>query len=271
MKSNSLPYKLAAIDLDGTLLDENKQISNANLLALQKLEQAGLRIVLASGRTHESIMNFQKQLGLTGPVVSSHGSLVKHSHKDEIISFSSLERESTKKAIEEGCKRNATIIYCQLDGAYINTQNEWTDLFQSRAGRKANFVSTFDTLHNENICKIIWMNDSDVLSRIQQALPIEFTNKYYVARGDAEHLEFLSRKVNKAFGLNSVANNFNIDKESIIAFGDADNDISMLQWAGLGVAMNHATKGAKAAAAIIAPPGPSDSNFAQAVELLFQG
>ena len=196
MRMASLPYRLAAIDLDGTLLNEEKQISAANLAAVRKLESAGIKIALASGRTHESIMNFQKELQLTGPIISNHGSLAKHSQTNEIISFNSLKVEAAKRVVAEAIKHETTIIYCRLDAAYIVENNKWTDLFQSRAGRQANFIDSFDSLPNEGTCKIIWMNEPPVLSTLHATLPAEFANEYYVARGDAEHLEFLSNTVN---------------------------------------------------------------------------
>lgn len=268
-KNKTFPYKLAAIDLDGTLLDKNAKISKANIQAVRRLEQSGVTIVLASGRTHDSIMHFQAELNLRGPIVSSHGALVKDSNTDQVISFNSLSANAAKRAVKEANNHNVTVIYCQLNGVFINQRNEWTSLFEQRSKRTANFIDSFDSLHNQDPYKIIWMHQPEILSSIHATLDEQFKHEYYIARGDAEHLEFLSSKANKGTGLQAVAKHFGIARHETISFGDADNDIPMLVWAGLGIAMHHATDGAKTAANTVATAGPAETNFASAVEAVF--
>lgn len=269
METNSFPYKLAAVDLDGTLLDPEKKMSKANVLALRKLEQAGVTIVLASGRTHDSVMKFQAQLELTGPVISSHGAIAKDSHSGNIISFNPLTAQLARNAVSEAKKKGATVIYCQLGGVFTCEDNEWTKLFKARSNGELRFVDTFESLHVGDPYKIIWMHKPEVLSQIHENLDIDFVKEYYIARGDQEHLEFLSNQTNKGAALEAVAKHFNIARNAVLSFGDADNDIPMLLWAGLGVAMNHATAGAKAVANLQTPAGLPETSFARAVEAVF--
>ncbi len=269
LKNRSFGYKLAAIDLDGTLLDENKNISKKNVQALRMLEEAGVTVVLASGRTHDSIMNFTSELDLTGPIISSHGALVKDYKTQRVLSFNSLKPDAAKKLVIEAERQNVTVIYCHLNGVFINQRNEWTSLFEQRSRKEANFIDSFDSLHAADPYKIIWMHRPEKLSSIHSGLDKHFKDEYYIARGDAEHLEFLAINTSKAVGLEAVAKHLGISKDETISFGDADNDIPMLAWAGLGIAMNHATDGAKTAANIVAAVGPMETNFASAVEAVF--
>jgi hydroxymethylpyrimidine pyrophosphatase-like HAD family hydrolase len=84
-----------------------------------------------------------------------------------------------------------------------------------------------------------------------------------------ELLEFFSPAANKAIGAQTLVRKLGISTEETLAFGDGNNDVELLRWAGLSVAMNHGRQSAREAARLISPPGPPESAFARAVDLAF--
>ena len=87
---------------------------------------------------------------------------------------------------------------------------------------------------------------------------------------EAENLEFMPRGINKAAALEKVAQQLGVPREETLAFGDGENDVQMLAWVGMGVAMWHGNAAAIAAARMISPPGPSETAFARAVDVLLE-
>ena len=82
---NALPYRLAASDLDGTLLGPRKDIGPANVLAVRRLQAAGVRFVIASGRRHQNSLRYYRQLGLDGLMISCSGALVRDPATEETL------------------------------------------------------------------------------------------------------------------------------------------------------------------------------------------
>lgn len=264
-KSSSFPFRLAAIDLDDTLLGPDKQISAANAAAVSTLRDREVRVILASGRRHENMLRFHQQLGLQGPIVSAQGALVKDAETSEILHQYPVPADLAAEVVVEGIARSMTLIYYHSDGVYVSEKNKWTELYQSRTGDAPTVYGNLTILASETPHKIIWC---DAPSRIAALLPqmqARYEKRLYVVTTDPEFLEFIAVGVNKAVGVATVAKRYGIDSAQVLAFGDGNNDVAMLKWAGLGVAMSDARPSAKAAAALISPPGNPETSFARAV------
>jgi hydroxymethylpyrimidine pyrophosphatase-like HAD family hydrolase len=96
-------------------------------------------------------------------------------------------------------------------------------------------------------------------------------SKLYVVRTDDEILELAAPETNKAFGAQAVARMLGIDSKNVAAFGDGNNDVKLLSWAGLSVAMDHGRESARQAAKFVSPPGSPGTAFARAVYSVIQG
>ncbi len=109
--SSSFPYRLAAIDLDDTLLGPDKQISAANVTAVCQLQERGVRVILASGRGHENMLRFHRHLGLSGPIVSCQGALVKDAETEEILHKHFVSSDLAMELVAEAKVSNLAVIY----------------------------------------------------------------------------------------------------------------------------------------------------------------
>src|SRR5450755_1970121 len=156
--AHPIPFRLAAIDIDGTLLGPDLQISAANIAAVAKLQAHGIRVVLASGRGHKNMLRFHRQLGLEGPIVSCQGALVKIAETDRILYQRCLPADLAAEVVRDGLEEGMTLIYYQSDGIYISERDVHTDLYHGRGGDELIQHGSLQTLAGNTPLKIIWMN-----------------------------------------------------------------------------------------------------------------
>lgn len=267
---HSFPYRLAAIDIDGTLLGPGSHLSADNIAAVTRLQRLGTRVILASGRRHENILGFHQQLNLEGPIISSQGAQVKIAETARIIHEHCMPAALAAEVVAEGSARGMTLIYYRSDGIYICGHNSHTDMYHSR-GRDALIThGPLETLAGDTPLKIIWVNTPERMTAISAEIGLRYRGRLDTVITFPEYLEFIALGVSKAAGLEAVASYYGIDRTEIMAFGDGNNDISMLEWAGLGVAMSESTPGAKNAAAMVAPAGDPGTSLARAVDEIIE-
>lgn len=263
--NTSFPYRLAAIDLDDTLLGPDKEISAANAAAVRALQERGVRVVLASGRRHENMLRFHQQLELQGPIVSCSGALVKDAETGEILYQQLVPADLAAELVVEGAALDITIMYYRLDGVYANQRTPWTDLYQSRTGQKLNFYGDLTRLAGDTPLKIIWCDRAERVSTLLSQVRSRYTGRLEPLTTDPEYLEFLAVGADKGVGVAAVAKRYGIEPAQVVAFGDGNNDVSMLKWAGLGVAMSNARPSALAVARLVSPPGDPETSLARAI------
>jgi Cof subfamily protein (haloacid dehalogenase superfamily) len=265
-----LPYRLAAIDLDDTLLGPDKRIGAANAAAVARLRERGVRVVLASGRRHENMRQFYRQLDLdTGVIVSCNGALVRDEHNGQVLHERRVPADLAAEVIEEGDRLGVTMNYYHAEGhLYVRELNRWTALYQGRTGSELEPIGDLVQLSGDRPLKIIWVADGALVEELFPAMRARFDGRLYTTVTDPEYLEFMAVGVNKAAGLAAAAEHFGVVPEEVVAFGDGNNDVEMLRWAGLGVAMSHGRASAKEAADRVAPPGDPESDLARAVDAL---
>lgn len=264
----TLPYRLAAIDLDDTLLGPDKQISVGNAAAIQRLRAAGVHVTLASGRRHENMLRFHKQLDLSGPIVSCNGALVKDAESGDVLFERLLPPEHAAAIIEEGDRIGITQNYYHANGGlYVREKTGWTSLYESRTSSEVTPIGALEQFGGESALKIIWIDAPERIAALHEVMRQRFPD-LYITTTDAEYLEFMALGVSKAFGVGVVAERRAVPREAVVTFGDGNNDVPMLEWAGAGVAMAHALPAAKAVADHIAPPGDPETSLARAIEVL---
>ena len=265
MDAPSFPYRLAASDLDGTLLGPRKDIGAANLAAVRDLQARGARFVVASGRRHQNSIRYYRELGLDGPMISCAGALVQDPGTGQTLREVLLPAELAAALVAEGEANGYTVIYYHRDHLYVDVRNHWTDLYESRVGERAEmYPGDLREHQGEAALKIVWYGDPDALAPARQQLEDRYGGQLRVLSTDAENLEFSAPGANKADALAAIADFYQVPQAETLAFGDGENDAPMLQWAGLGVAMDDGNKLAKAAAGLVGPAGAPEESFARA-------
>jgi len=266
----SFPYRLAAVDLDGTLLGPDKLISNQNAAAIHRLNENGARVIIASGRRHQNSIRFQRQLQLSGPIIACQGGLIRDGESGNVIEAHFLPQTVAREIAEEAEVNGVQPIYYHLDHLYVpEGNNRWLDLYEARVGERAETLPSLSQLDGRRALKIVWYGDPVVLRKVRPEMAARYQGKVDILSTESENLEFMPRGINKAAALEKVAREFGLPQEQVLAFGDAENDLQMLAWAGMGVAMRHGNPAAISVARMVSPPGPPETAFARAVDVLF--
>jgi Cof subfamily protein (haloacid dehalogenase superfamily) len=267
----SFPYRLAAVDLDGTLLGPDKLISDQNAAAIHRLNENGARVIIASGRRHQNSIRFQRQLQLSGPIIACQGGLIRDGESGNVIEAHFLPQTVAREIAEEAEENGVQPIYYHLDHLYVpEGNNRWLDLYEARVGERAETLPSLSQLDGRRALKIVWYGDPVVLRKVRPEMAARYQGKVDILSTESENLEFMPRGINKAAALEKVAREFGVPQEQVLAFGDAENDLQMLAWAGMGVAMRHGNPAAISVARMVSPPGPPETAFARAVDVLFE-
>ena len=267
----NFPYRLAAIDLDGTLLGPDKKVSEENAAAVRRLNVNGVKVVIASGRRHQNSIRFQRQFELDGPIIACQGGLIRDGESGNVIEAHFLPQTVAREITKEGASAGVRVIYYHLDHLYVaERNNEWIELYESRVGEKTETLTDLGQLDGRRALKIVWYGDPLILGKARPRMAERYREKVDVLSTEKENLEFMPRGINKATALAKVAAELGVRAEEVLAFGDGENDVQMLSWAGAGVAMRHGDAAAIAAARFVSPEASPETAFAAAVGALLE-
>ncbi|ASS90510.1 MULTISPECIES: Cof-type HAD-IIB family hydrolase [Aeribacillus] len=233
---------LIALDLDGTLLKDDKTISPFTKNVLQKAQEEGHIICISTGRPFRSSKMYYEELNLKTPIVNFNGAFVHHP-LDESWGFhhTTLDVSVVKEIVEIAEQHQVHNILAEvLDHVYFHYHNEqWLDIFS--IGNPKIEIGNLKAVLNRNVTSMLIHSDEENVKRIRHYL--NEVHAEVVDHRSWAHpwhvIEIIRAGINKAVGLQKIAEFYNIPREQIIAFGDEDNDLEMIEYAGLGVAMGN--------------------------------
>lgn len=262
-------YALAAVDIDDTLLGPDWRISAPNAAAISELRCRGMHVVLASGRSHANMLRFHHQLELgDGPVISAQGAVVRTASDGVPWLEESVAPELVARVTRDGLARGFAVQHYRRDEVFVQGRSEWTEYDQSRNESPHRLVDDLLAVDGAGVAKIIWLGDPAEIAAVVADRTAAYASALTVTATDAPYLEFYGAATSKAAALAAVAARLGVARERVLAFGDGNNDAPMLAWAGLGVAMDHATPAARDAAALVAPHGDPETSLARAVQMV---
>jgi hypothetical protein len=253
-----MPPKLLAFDLDGTLLQTDKALSPANRAALLEMAESGAMVALASGRLGSSMMQYARDLDIDIAMLTLNGAAVYAGHADHshLVYESALPAEYAEHLVAYADGADFAINY-YLQGKLYTVRTEangtWVDLYYKQTRTPYVLVESLTDYAQHVPSKIIFVGDVKRLDAIEEAYRKQWGSQVYICRTWDHYLEFLNLGANKGNGLRALAKSLDIDMADVVAFGDAENDIPMLEAAGTGIAMRNAPDFVKRVAHHVSP------------------
>lgn len=242
-------YKLVAIDLDGTLLNSEKKISHGNIRAVQRAMEKDVKVVICSGRIFNGAMIYARQIFSQDPVVACNGAMIKDLKTGEFWYNNSLNLNDCFKIIDI-CHKENIYFHAYSGNTMYSERMEGSAAFYSKLNnelppedridvRVVDDVSAALKDSSKAVAKIVVISQElELLMKARKQVTelgsVEVVSSFY------DNFEVVNGGVSKGNAIRFLSDKLDIKREEIIAIGDNENDYSMIQFAGLGVAMGNA-------------------------------
>jgi hypothetical protein len=261
------PYRLLAFDLDQTLIGNDLTLSPRVQQTVALAIARGIYVTIVTGREAAVTTRFARQLNLNAPIVCAQGGCIYDFRRDQILHDERLPAEILPQVVQAAEQYGWNLSFESFNTMYLPRQSnhprEFLDLLPAEhMARVDDLLAALPELPRK---LLVALNHPADRPRILDEMRTAFGRAIHIVPTHPYLVEGLPCGVDKARGLAWLAAYFNIPQAEVMAIGDNDNDIPMLEWAGLGVAMGHASPGALAVADWVAPDLEHDG-AAQAVE-----
>ncbi len=266
--------KMVALDIDGTLVDKEGKLTPRTAKAISGIKDMGVNVVLATGRRYFSCRELINELAITLPVVTHNGALVLSSCGQEVFQSRPLDAGWLPGVLAEMEEQQIDHYLHSLDNIWLyrEPRMEWG---AKHLEKNKDFVEWFEfsSFPNRPFHRVMAVGSKEQISGFLQESTesingscryIHFTSEYH----EMDILEFLHPQANKASGLKFIAENLGVKPDEILAVGDETNDIEMIKWAGLGVAMGNALPGLKEEADLVCGNNDEDG-LAELLEKIY--
>ncbi|GAB4169082.1 MAG: Cof-type HAD-IIB family hydrolase [Roseiflexaceae bacterium] len=266
-----MTYKLLALDLDGTTIDHDLHIRDSIISGIARIQAAGVHVTIATGRMFAATIPFAKQLGITGPVICYQGGMIRHATTGAELAHFPMPALPAAEATAALLADDLFVV------AYINERlcvaGERPEL-QSYLAYHPHHVEVViepnlpALVAEQPPTKLLFVAEPEVVGRTLAKLSPPFEGRLATTRSHELFGEFTAVGVSKGAALAALAEQLGIAQAEVVAIGDQENDLSMIAWAGLGLAMGNAIAPVKAIAQAILPP-VSEAGVAYAIKHYF--
>lgn len=259
-------YRFVAIDVDGTLLDNNKNLSPYTKDTIQRCIASGVTVCICTGRPLQTIDRFTELLGGNEfpaiqkmPFILYNGAMVAVGKEHDIIFEQPLTETAGKTLLSLGQQLGSTLIAWSKNKLYVNERNARIENYCTITPVKPVLINDPDVLAKQGITKMIWYDDAERMPALIDALhanPVCEDINYFTS--NPLFLELVDKRCSKGLAIDQLIRHLGIPREEAIAIGDGYNDIPMLSYAGLGIAMGNACDAVKAASDTVTDTNDND-------------
>jgi Cof subfamily protein (haloacid dehalogenase superfamily) len=249
------PFKLLAVDVDGTLVDDTLDITPANLAALRRAMDAGIKVVLATGRMFRSAMRYVKEIGTPSPIICYQGAVIRQPDGTLVREWA-LSPEAATVAVKLSRQLDLHVNLYQDDNFYVEKLGWGAELYGAVAQVEPHVVPDLMTVARRGSTKVVFVDQHQRLVELEAQVRGAFEPASRCTFSMPEFLEVVDAGVSKATALQVVCDGYGIRAEEVVAAGDAPNDLELFAYSGLALAPRSASPELLAVAdAVVAPPG----------------
>lgn len=228
---------MIVVDMDDTLLMDDHTISEENKEMIFRAQEMGVYVVLASGRPTSAMATYAKELKMdyyNSYMLSYNGAVITDLKEDKILFEQTLTKEQIHELYDYSLKSNTHIITYLNNEIVSETESEYIDIEKRITGLRHNVVESFKETVQSNAVKCILLEEPSYLKTVEDDLKLAMPH-LSVSMSKPFFLEVAQHGIDKAYSLKKLAEKLNILQSEIIAVGNAGNDLTMVQYAGLGV------------------------------------
>lgn len=261
-----MPIQLIATDLDETLLDKRAELSERTVRALKRAMEAGVFVSLASGRMVKAMARYADVIGVNAPLIAFNGALLYDYRSKTSLEAREVPLEDAKLVALAAEARGIHVQAFTREGYYFERANAFSDLYARGIGGIGGTAvgEKLSGWIDAPMCKLLLIAEPAVASQLVRELAPQFAGRMEIAQSRPNYVECTASGVHKGAALQALAERLHIPRENVAAFGDNENDVSMIRWAGYGYAVANAPEGVRAGA-LFAPASDLDG-VAQVIE-----
>jgi len=268
-------YKLFVADMDGTLLDDDKKLSEKNIQTIKKLKNYGIRFAVATGRHDSMIKSYLKHLDLQVPVISCNGAIVREPFGGQVFLSEALPKEQSLNVIDLCKESNADFHIYGHDRIFGEKLNQkmlyYHDLNKTLpSDERTKLVTVSD-------CKDIVIHETEPLYKFiiiternndRPGLLDRLSGIHGLAACQSMPLycDVMKGGISKAYALQKLAESLGIKRNEIVAIGDQLNDLELIEYAGLGIAVANAEDALKEKADVVTISNNNENAVSEAIE-----
>ncbi|MGI6129126.1 MAG: Cof-type HAD-IIB family hydrolase [bacterium] len=259
-----MPYRLLALDLDGTLLNDDNSISERNRAAIWAARQRQVIVTLSTGRMYSSALRFARELEMVVPLVTYNGALVKDT-AGRVYRDLPLPLPAARKALEIANEYDIHVNLFINDQLYVDRDDIWTERYRVSSATTPKMVPALEQVLTAEPNKVLLLGEEKKIVPARDFLEKELAGLAHVTSSHPEFIEIIHPNVSKQSGLEYLLHQFQITPSEVIAIGDNYNDLEMIKFVGLGVAMANAPAAVRAQADYVTGRN-SEDGVAQVIE-----
>lgn len=263
-----MTYKLIALDIDGTIRSEEYPLSARTRSAIDKVRDAGAHVTLATGRMYRSALRASGELDITTPIASSQGAHIANPVTDEVLWHIPLTDQMTMMALEALKDCEFDVVGYVGDNVYVREMTPWAKSYGIRNGVSVHVAPDPEIFSSHEMTRLVVVGDDDGIRDLEASLKDTFDSSLHITRSLPHFCEILHPGGGKDKALEWLCGHLGVNTDETIAFGNGYNDVHMIDWAALGIAIGGAVPEVLEVADRVAPPIEQDGAAIVLEELL---
>lgn len=268
-----MKQKVLILDIDGTLTNSKKEITTKTLKAILNLEQQGHIVIIASGRPTHGVKLIADELQLEkygGYILNFNGARITDVKTGEVVYQQVFPKEYIKPLYEYALKHDIGLVTYRDDTVIAANRIDKYMEFEAGLNRmKLWQAEDFLSYVNFDINKFLFTAEEDVAPELEKELAMQYKDRLSIYRSEPFFIEAMPLGVDKAASLEHLFSIIGVDRADAVACGDGFNDISMIQYAGVGAAMANAQEKVKEVADIITEKSNDEDGLLEIIEKYF--
>lgn len=262
-----MKYRLLAIDLDGTLLNREGVILSSSKKAIRHAVDSGLKVTLATGRMYRPSTRFAQELDISTPIICYQGALIREPRNKNVLRHKPLSVATARKVIEQVRQIGAKLYVYIDDEIYVDEITERGLRYAQRNGVELNLVKDLAFFLEKPPTVLVAWGEAAEIDSVISRLDTDFGTSLLVTKSYPTFCEIGHPASGKGNALKYLTKLLGIEQNQTVAIGNGPNDISMFEWAGLGIVIGTAPAEVNAAADWVVGTETEDS-FAEVIERL---